>query len=233
MAGTTSQATQLVQHALKFATVLIQELTQAARAAEARDLIFQPPPPQARARLEPPGSSKKKTAAEKEAERKELGDTLEVGSGAKNCVDLVSRPGFVGMGRDKRTRQFFNIEGFYAADGVPKPRGGKVPTDLTKLGPDVACPCVWMSKAAGIEEVMCTSAGCPGHERGGIAARPTRCRTDGARICEPCSSLRPLPPASLGSRRHRRLQGRRHLPRGHQLSALLVARGRSVCAPLH
>ena len=79
------------------------------------------------------------------------------------------RPGFAGMGRDKRTRQFFNIDGFYAADGVPKPPGGKVPTDLTKLGPDDACPCVWMSKASGIEEVMCTSAGRPGHERGGKA----------------------------------------------------------------
>ena len=115
------------------------------------------------------GGGKKKTAAEKEAERKELGDALEVGSGVKNCVDLVSRPGFAGMGRDKRTRQFFNIDGFYAADGVPKPPGGKVPTDLTKLGPDDACPCVWMSKASGIEEVMCTSAGRPGHERGGKA----------------------------------------------------------------
>ena len=34
-----------------------------------------------------------------------------------------------------------------------------------------------------------------------------------------------------GSRRHRRPRGRRHLPRRHQLSALLVARGRSVRTP--
>ena len=116
-----------------------------------------------------PGGGKKKTAAEKDAARKELSDNLEVGSGVKNCVDLSSRPGYVGMGRDKRTRQFFSIEEFYAAEGVPKPPGGKVPTDLTKLGPDTACPCVWMSKASGIEEVMCTSAGRPGHEKGGKA----------------------------------------------------------------
>ena len=115
------------------------------------------------------GGGKKKTAAEKAEERKDLADNIEVGSGVKNCVDLTSRPGFVGMGRDKRTRKFFSIEEFYAAEGVPKPPGGKVPTDLTKLGPDDACPCVWMSKAAGIEEVMCTSAGRPGHERGGKA----------------------------------------------------------------
>lgn len=53
VAGTTSQATQLLQHAIKFATVLIQELIQAAHAAEGRDPLFQPPPPEARARLEP------------------------------------------------------------------------------------------------------------------------------------------------------------------------------------
>ena len=116
-----------------------------------------------------PGGGKKKTDAEKEAERKELSENLEVGSGVKNCVDLTSRPGFVGMGRDKRKRQFFSIEEFYKAEGVPKSADGKFPTDLTKLGPKDACPCVWMSKARGIEEVMCTSAGRPGHERGGSA----------------------------------------------------------------
>ena len=34
--------------------------------------------------------------------------------------------------------------------------------------------------------------------------------------------------AGAGSRRHRRPRGRRHLPRRHQLSARLAARGRSV-----
>ena len=116
-----------------------------------------------------PGGGKKKTDAEKEAERKELGQSLEVGSGVKNCVDLVSRPGFAGMGRDKRSRQFFSIDKFYNAEGVTKPTDGKIPTDLTKLDSKGACPCVWMSKARGIEEVMCTSAGRPGHERGGAA----------------------------------------------------------------
>ena len=53
VAGTTSEATQLVMHALKFATILIPELAAAARAAEARDPIFQPAPPAARRGLEP------------------------------------------------------------------------------------------------------------------------------------------------------------------------------------
>ena len=39
--------------------------------------------------------------------------------------------------------------------------------------------------------------------------------------------------AGAGSCRHRHPGGRRHLPLRHQLSALLVARGRSVCAHLH
>ena len=37
--------------------------------------------------------------------------------------------------------------------------------------------------------------------------------------------------AGAGSCRHRRPRGRRHLPRRHQLSALLVARARSIGAP--
>jgi len=55
--GTTSQATKLVQHALKFARELIPQLAAAARAAEARAPIFQKspfqPPPAAQAQLEP------------------------------------------------------------------------------------------------------------------------------------------------------------------------------------
>ena len=39
--------------------------------------------------------------------------------------------------------------------------------------------------------------------------------------------------AGAGSCRHRRPRGRRHLPRRHQLSALLVARAVDRCAHLH
>ena len=111
----------------------------------------------------------------------------------------------------RRRRQLFFSRGAPAAEGV-EARGGRggVGTCCTGSG--------WSRRSdgkAGRLPRQVASAG-----TGAVlkpADRPVLARAGGF--------------AGAGSCRHRRPRGRRHLPRRHQLSALLVARGRSVRPP--